>query len=164
MKRILVVSDTHGYTGNLDKVMRDNRDVDLMIHLGDVCNDEDYIMARAHYPVKIVKGNNDWSFNLPDKAIMTIGEHKIFATHGHKYQVYYGVESLIYAACEQGCDIIMFGHTHSPFVDEGDDFTIINPGSLTYPRQSGGKPSYIIMTMQDDGSVEYEIKYVARDE
>ena len=48
MKRILVVSDTHGYTGNLEQVIRENKNIDFMIHLGDVCNDEEYIRARAH--------------------------------------------------------------------------------------------------------------------
>lgn len=161
MKRILVVSDTHGYTRNLERVIRENRNIDFMIHLGDVCSDEEYIKARVHYPVKILKGNNDWSFDLPDKAIMTIGGHKIFAVHGHNYQVYYGMERLVFAACEQGCDIIMYGHTHVPVIDKGDDYTVINPGSLTYPRQSGHMPSYIIVTIWDDGKVEYELKYIS---
>lgn len=160
MKKILVVSDTHGYTGNLDKVIEENRNVDLMIHLGDVCNDENYIAAKLHYPVKFVRGNNDWSYDLPDKLIMNIQGHKIFATHGHRHNVYYGVDMLVWTALEQECDIIMFGHTHAPMIDEGAEYTIINPGSLTYPRQSGHQPSYIIMNMFDDGSVKYEVKYV----
>lgn len=164
MRKILVVSDTHGYTGNLEKVMRNNRNVDLMIHLGDVCNDENDILARAHYPVKFVRGNNDWSYSLPDKAIMQMDGHKIFATHGHNYNVYYGIERLILAGLEQDCDIIMFGHTHVPVIQEGDDYTVINPGSLTYPRQSGHQPSYILMTIQDSGEVEYELRYVNRDD
>lgn len=164
MKKILVVSDTHGYTGNLDKVIRENKNVDLMIHLGDVCHDENYIESRLHYPVKFVRGNNDWSYNLPDKIIMTIEGHKIFATHGHNYNVYYGMERLVFAALEQGCDIIMYGHTHAPMIEQGSDYTVLNPGSLTYPRQRGHQPSYIVMNILDDGRVEYELKYVSRDE
>lgn len=160
MKKILVVSDTHGYTGNLDKAIEQNRNVDLMIHLGDVCDDERTIESKLRYPVKFIKGNNDWSYTLPDKAIMNIEGHKIFATHGHRYNVYYGIDKLVYSALEQGCDIIMFGHTHTPMLNEGEEYTVLNPGSLTYPRQSGHRPSYILMTMFDDGSVEYEIKYV----
>lgn len=164
MRKILVVSDTHGYTGNLEKVMSEHRDANLMIHLGDVCNDEDYILARAHYPVKFVRGNNDWSFNLADKAIMELDGHKIFAAHGHMHNVYYGLERLVMAGLEQGCDIIMYGHTHVPVISEGEDYSVINPGSLTYPRQSGHKPSYIIMTMKDNGEVEYELRFIERGE
>ena len=35
-------------------------------------------------------------------------------------------------------DIVMYGHTHKPIAGmEEDDLSILNPGSISYPRQSG---------------------------
>ena len=31
----------------------------------------------------------------------------------------------------------MYGHTHMPVIENEDGILVINPGSLTYPRQRG---------------------------
>jgi putative phosphoesterase len=161
MRKILVISDTHGYLDNYEKVIKQNKEADYIIHLGDVCGDEKYIQWSVPYAVKILRGNNDWNRELADKVVFDMYGHRIFATHGHRYGVFGSdVTRLVYAALQEDCDIIMYGHTHVPVIDEGEEYTLINPGSLTYPRQSGKKPSYILMTMEDDGSVTYELKYV----
>ena len=41
-----------------------------------------------------------------------------------------------------------------------EDIIVINPGSLSYPRQKGRRASYIIMEIHEDNSVEYELQYV----
>ena len=41
----------------------------------------------------------------------------------------------------------MFGHTHRPYLDQGKEITVLNPGSVSYPRQEGRKGSYMIMEM-----------------
>ena len=41
----------------------------------------------------------------------------------------------------------MFGHTHRPIIDYHKDVIALNPGSLSYPRQEGKRPSYIIMDL-----------------
>lgn len=58
--KILVVSDTHGYTDKFDVVLEKEQPVDMLIHCGDVERDEDYIRAAAGCPVCMVAGNNDW--------------------------------------------------------------------------------------------------------
>ena len=59
-------------------------------------------------------------------------------------------------------DIVMYGHTHKPVVDQGRDIIAVNPGSLTYPRQEGRSPSYIVMTITDGikQDVSFEIRYL----
>ena len=52
-------------------------------------------------------------------------------------------------------------HVHRPFLEERGGVTILNPGSLSYPRQEGRKPSYMIMYMEEDGSVRYERHFVS---
>ena len=45
----------------------------------------------------------------------------------------------------------MFGHTHRPFFEEMDEIIVLNPGSLSFPRQEGRKGSYMIMETDGEG-------------
>ena len=60
--KIVIVSDTHGSRKNIENVCECNPDADMLIHLGDVEGDEDYIPAVADCPVHMVRGNNDFFF------------------------------------------------------------------------------------------------------
>ena len=81
----------------------------------------------------------------------------------HYYNVSLGVEVLRQEAIERNCDIAMYGHTHRPFLEVGKDVTILNPGSLSYPRQEGRKPSYMVMEMDEDGTARYQTYYLDRE-
>ena len=54
----------------------------------------------------------------------------------------------------------MFGHTHRPLLEIGRDVTLLNPGSLSYPRQEGRRPSFIIMELDSQGEAHYTINYL----
>ena len=73
-----------------------------------------------------------------------------------------GNQELKQEAHDRGVDIVMYGHTHKPVVDRGKEIIAINPGSLTYPRQEGRRPSYIVMTIEDGirQDVSFEIRYL----
>ena len=58
----------------------------------------------------------------------------------------------------RGADIVIFGHTHKPCLKFEKDMIIMNPGSLTYPRQENRLPSYIVLEMAEDGTVTGEIR------
>ena len=133
--RILIISDTHGSHRNLDEVLEREKDIDMLLHLGDVENDDDYIEAVMDCPVHIVAGNNDYFSYLPREKEIQIGKYKVFMTHGHNYYVSMNTERLRQAARQRGADIVMYGHTHRPKVDASEDVIVVNPGSLSYPRQ-----------------------------
>lgn len=60
----------------------------------------------------------------------------------------------------QGVDIVLFGHTHRPVAEKRGNLWIVNPGSLTYPRQMGRKPSYAMLTINEEHELSVEIKYL----
>lgn len=158
--RILIVSDTHRHDENLELVLQREKNLDMLIHLGDSEGTEDYIRTLAECPCYIVAGNNDYFSELSKDIKMTIGKYKILMTHGHYYYVSLGTETIISEALAQDIDIVMFGHTHRPLIDIREDLTALNPGSLSYPRQEGRIPTYILMIIDDKGEAHYEIKYV----
>lgn len=158
--RILIVSDTHKAHGNLEKVLHREGHIDMLIHLGDVEGRADYIKALVDCPVHMVSGNNDFFSELPWEEEFFIGEHHVFITHGHGYYVGMNEDRLKEEARGRGADIVMYGHTHIPALTIEPDLVTLNPGSISYPRQKGRKPSYIMMEMDSDGRASYEIRYV----
>ena len=70
------------------------------------------------------------------------------------------LERLRAEAKERGMQIAMFGHTHRPLIDQSGPVTLINPGSLSYPRQEGRKPSYILMELDREGLAHYTVNYL----
>ena len=91
-----------------------------------------------------------------------LGPHRAFLTHGHYYNVSLDVDRLWEEAKDRGCDIAMFGHTHRPYLEEREGITLLNPGSLSYPRQEGRMPSYMIMDLEDDGTTKYHMMFLGR--
>ena len=78
--KILIVSDTHKSHRNLEKVIERTKEIDMLLHLGDVEGGEDYIEALVDCPVHIVSGNNDFFSDLPrEKEFDILGKH-IFMT------------------------------------------------------------------------------------
>ena len=86
--------------------------------------------------------------------------HKVFLTHGHHYYVSLENRILVEEAQSRGADIVMYGHIHRPIIDIRGDITVINPGSLTYPRQEGRLPSYVIMEIDGSGKTDYRLKFL----
>ncbi len=158
--KILIVSDTHGRHGNLDEVLEREGKIDMLLHLGDVEDDEHYIEAIAEYPVHMLSGNNDFYSYLPREKEIQIGKYRVFMTHGHGYYVSVNTKRLREAASARGVDIVMFGHTHKPYIDVEGDLKVINPGSLSYPRQEGRQASYVIMEINANGKASFELKFV----
>lgn len=158
--KVLIVSDTHGREENLKKVLEKTGTIDLMIHLGDVEGSEERIRSMAGVPVHMVAGNNDWYSSLPGEKIVTIGKYRALLTHGHHYYVGMGHEELKEQAVLKHVDMVMYGHTHYPCLEQTPGLTILNPGSLSLPRQEGRAPSYIMMELDKDGEAHYTICYL----
>ncbi len=158
--KILIVSDTHRHDKNLIRVLEKVSPIDCLIHLGDAEGSEDYIRRLADCPVHIVGGNNDFFCDLPREEEFQLGKYWVFITHGHQYYVSMDMRELREEAILRGADIVMFGHTHRPYLEIGDEVTLINPGSLSYPRQEGRCPSFMMMEIDSRGEAHYTINYL----
>ncbi|MDD2971212.1 MAG: metallophosphoesterase [Lachnospiraceae bacterium] len=158
--KILIVSDTHRRNDNYLTIVEREKPIDLLIHCGDAEGSEYLIQEAAGCPVHIVLGNNDFFSELDREKEFTIGSYKTWLTHGHNYYVSMGNETIKEEARSRGVDLVIYGHTHRPVVDIEDDMIAINPGSLTYPRQDGKRPSYIVMEIKDNGKAEFQIKFL----
>lgn len=158
--KVLIVSDTHGNHKNLDKILESVSDVDMFIHLGDVEGGEEYLDAVVSCEKHMVRGNNDFFSELPKEEEFQIGKYKVFITHGHGHYVSLDSEYIKEEGKARRVDLVMFGHTHRPFLYEDDEIIVLNPGSLSYPRQEGRKGSYMIMELDEEEKLHFHQCYL----
>lgn len=158
--RILVISDTHGYLGNYREVLRIDGPFDMIMHLGDACHDEDEIreLAGERCTVAFVRGNCDYFSKEPASRDFELGKYRIHMEHGQYLPD--SLQSISYKAESMGADILFFGHTHKPVMTVMGNVRIINPGSLSRPRQADGNPTYLIMNMDRNGEFTFTPKHL----
>ena len=87
--------------------------------------------------------------------VIIAGGVRIFATHGHLFNVKYdpSLSELVREA--KDADVVLFGHTHSAHREKRDGMEILNPGSIG----RGARPSYGVI-MICDGEIQTEIRYL----
>lgn len=153
IRKILIFSDSHNESKYMNKAFEMNSDADMIIHLGDGAADlTKNLPIDYKKPLVLIEGNGEYYGWVgvdrryrPKKSEMIEFEgKKIFMTHGHLYDVKYGLERIAARAYCDGADIVLFGHTHIPlikYLPEGTELEYIgkidrplllfNPGSIS---------------------------------
>lgn len=148
--RAIVLSDSHNNVSACEAAIAASGKLDLIIHLGDIARDTDYL-ETMYYPIRVVSvlGNNDFLRQGDYERVIEFDGHKIFICHGHTLGVRMGTERLENIARQKGCEAALFGHTHQSCLKKSEDgFLILNPGSVSQPR--GGKPSFAILETEEN--------------
>jgi putative phosphoesterase len=145
MKKIIVVSDTHGGKKGLEKIKSLVAENDYIIHLGDGAMDMREIMEEYPDKVYLCAGSCDFFSPLPTEGELETERLKIFYCHGHKYSVKSHLYALAREAKNRGCEIALYGHTHQALITELDGVTLINPGTLRHAVGQGGSYCYLIV-------------------
>ena len=161
--KILIVSDTHRRDGNLREIIEKQSPFDMLIHLGDTegseVNFKEWV-NNDNCVIHVVRGNNDFFSQTDREKEISIGKYRAFLTHGHMYGVSFELETIKDEARARKVDIVMFGHTHKPYLERRGDLTVLNPGSLSFPRQEGRRPSYMLMDLDDEGEAHFTTCYL----
>ena len=151
--KFLIASDIHGSASYCHKLLErfNAENADRLFLLGDILyhgprndlpegyNPKEVISMLNPLKEKIfcVRGNCDTEVDqmvlefpiLADYAILENAGHIIYATHGHIY----GEKNP--PMLHKG-DILLNGHTHIPAFKEYQNFTYINPGSVSIPKEN----------------------------
>ncbi len=162
--KILVVSDTHGDNRHYYDVLELEKDPDMVIHCGDILGSQDELRRAVECPFYWVPGNMDMFAAESRVKVIPVAGHTIYVAHGHEHGVRMGTEVLASAALSEDADIALFGHTHIPEIDNSYEseygVRIMNPGSLSQPRQADRRPSYGLILIDEDGAAELKLKYL----
>lgn len=156
--KILIASDIHGRYKRMERLCSiiQKENPEKIIMLGDflyngprngVPDDYDPMgVANLVKPLASrlipIRGNCDadiditvLGFPLPRFQNLTLNGYDVHLIHGDDF-------SLVEA--KKG-DIVMFGHIHVPLIFKKDGLIILNPGSVSFPKD-GSVPSFAIFT------------------
>jgi len=144
--RLGIISDTHGVLR--PQVFEIFKEVDHILHGGDVGAESILVELRALAPVTAVYGNSDGfdlRSQLPQVAEIELDGFPIVVTHGDQFGS--PTPAKLHDAFPNA-DIIIFGHSHKPLLELVDKtVTVMNPGGAGAPR-FGIPPSVGILELE----------------
>lgn len=138
MMRIGVISDTHlRHEGESlpKKVFDDFRQVDLILHAGDINHVSVLTALNTLAEVEAVYGNTDpyeTYRSLAQSKILNCAGYRVGLTHGNGHRQ--PKDNARHMFKGQPLDIIVFGHSHCPFYEVIGNTVMFNPGSPVRPR------------------------------
>ena len=119
-----LISDTHGLVR--EQTFRLLRDVELILHAGDVGGAAVLTQLAEIAPVHAVRGNIDiGSRDLADRIDLALGGLSVHVSHGDEI----GTPTPLGLVARYDADVIVFGHTHRAVIERIGRQLIVNPGA-----------------------------------
>lgn len=144
--RLGIISDTHNFLR--PEVFDAFREVDRILHAGDIGDPGLLTELEAIAPVTAVYGNTDgWEIRsrVPQVAKLRLDGFDIVVTHGDQFGS--PTPAKLHAAFPEA-EILVFGHTHRPLLEVVDVVvTAMNPGGAG-ARRFDLPPSVGIMELE----------------
>ena len=161
MTKLLILSDSHGSTQAVRRILAAEKDAGAVIFLGDGLHDLEQALTEAPKTrVYSVAGNCDFGALEPLDGLAAFDSVVIFYTHGHMYGVKYDLDTLAEAAAARGAEVALFGHTHIPLEEQHGTVLLFNPGSCG--RCYTGPDTYGVLTLADGRVLRAEHKEVPK--
>ena len=130
MKIIVVFADSHSDVDTMSVVI-EAENPDMVIHLGDHVTDGVELQGLfPEIPMELVKGNTDRIDEYLSEKTLLLNNKRIFITHGDQYDVEQGTSDVFDRGVSEDADIILFGHTHRPYMYNRGEVWIMNPGRI----------------------------------
>ena len=117
--KLAILSDTHGLLR--PEVLEYLKDVDAILHGGDINKPCIVDELQQHAPLYIVRGNNDkeWAEAIPHDLTITLDGITFYMVHNKKEV----------STDLSGVDVVIFGHSHKYVQEEKGGMLWLNPGS-----------------------------------
>ncbi|MBT6226230.1 MAG: metallophosphoesterase family protein [Candidatus Scalindua sp.] len=120
--KIGVISDTHCLVRK--SVINAFNDVDLIVHAGDIEKPDALETLKTIATVHSVRGNVDggkWVKNLPYTKVVQVGQVYLYVLHD--------LNTLDLDPAAAGFNVVIYGHSHIPKIEERSGVLFLNPGS-----------------------------------
>lgn len=151
--KLFVISDIHGSLEYLEKALEayESEKADMILILGDILyhgprnpipdsydpQSVSKLLNTLKNKIIAVRGNCDSEVDqmllefpiMSDFSNIFWNNRRIFATHGHIYNMK-NIPNISHG------DILIHGHTHVPTAEIQNDIFILNPGSITFPKEN----------------------------
>jgi putative phosphoesterase len=154
--KLLVFADSHTDVATMLAITKAECP-DTILHLGDHIMDGMELKNNCNVPVYLVKGNTDKAGDDIFELFLTFENTAVYMTHGHLFN---GYEELTAKGIETGANIVLFGHTHQPYLCFENGVWLMNPGRVGCISSKRVHPTYGVIHITD-GRVRCEIAEVA---
>lgn len=147
--KIAIISDSHNNFNDFYNIVNSNNDIDIFFFLGD--GEKELEDIKSIFNNKIfycVKGNCDKNTNYKQVDMVNLENKNILFTHGDIFNVKANLNNLISFSTQNNAHIVLYGHTHKSFTGKHKNMYILNPGSITFPRNNC--PSYGIINITNN--------------
>lgn len=164
--RIGLISDTHlPRKGRAipEEVLAAFAGVDLILHAGDLVELAVLAPLERIAPVVAVAGNND-----PPEVVARWGRRRVLELEGFRVGLVHGHEgrgaNTVARALSNftGCDLVVFGHSHSAYNERHGQTLAVNPGSPTDMRRWSPGLSYGLLYLEPGQEPLAEIHFLKR--
>lgn len=167
--RILLLSDIHGNLPALEYCLNKNKDIDLLISLGDVVNfgpwsNECVELLETFKNAIKIKGNHEFNFitgkpegknkieeSFFNQTIKNFNQKSIISKYLKDYRIKnYKIQHTInnsYVFRDTALDLkenLIIGHSHQMYSRKINHYHLLNPGSLGLNRRKLGTINYVI--------------------
>lgn len=131
--RILVLSDSHGNVDNMARAV-ELTVPDRVLHLGDWPAGPDGLRARfPALPWRACRATVIGAAATSRNGCWRSAACGSLRCTGHTRNVKRSPMAAMYAAKEYGAQVLLFGHTHVPLVDNDGSLLTLNPGAAGDP-------------------------------
>ncbi len=147
--------------------------VNAILHAGDISTAGVLTTLEEIAPIYAVRGNRDWVAlkSLPSHRLLAFNGVQVGLTHGHGNLQRYIVKRIEYVlhgyhvemflpdvrAQFPTADVLIFGHTHRPYIRQEHCRLILNPGSPHVPEGKDSPPSVALLHIKPGGEFAGEL-------
>ena len=136
-----IIADTHGLMR--PEALDALEGVALILHAGDVGRASVLDALRGIAPVHAVSGNIDAAeAGLRQRVAFELEGVRFHLSHGHEL----GSPTPAALAARYDADVIVYGHTHRPLIEQIGATLVVNPGAAG-PARFKLKPSVALLTL-----------------
>lgn len=165
--RVVVLADTHLRRSWPNRQLtaatwRVVETADVVLHAGDITQQEHLDALATHAPVHAVLGNNDPELVgvLPELLELELAGVRVGMIHDSGPAR--GREGRLHALFPDA-DVVVFGHSHIPWLERGvDGQLLLNPGSPTERRRQAHR-TVAVLELEDGAIADVRIEVVDDD-
>jgi uncharacterized protein len=119
--------------------------VDVILHAGDV-GSLNVLRELEHIaPTQAVLGNvDDEAFGLPPELNLSVSGMTLHVSHGHEL----GSPTPERLVNRYRADVVIYGHTHKPLIQQVGRTLVVNPGAAG-PRRFNLQPSVALLSIEN---------------
>lgn len=165
MFRVLLIGDFHIPSRArkipkpiLNKIREEK--FDLILCTGDLTDQSVVKLLMGFGKLHMVRGNMDY-LTYPEEYRVRIENFTVGLTHGDHVYPRGDVHRLARFAMRRGVDVLIYGHTHHPSInevtaEEGQRILLLNPGSATGVWSGGGavgNPSFMMLEVKGSEAI-----------